>query len=350
MRKIITIRLSAMGDVLLTVPAIQGVIQANPDLEITLVTQKIYAPFFNGIPRVRLLFPEFKGRHKGIIGILKLYADLKKEGPFEAVIDLHGVIRTRIIAFLFKKTGTPVFSIDKGRKEKNFLIKSKYIRFLKHATERYLDTFTRAGFRGQIGKAPYLIVNEDSNLKVNIFLDKHGINRSKLKIGLAPFAAYQSKIWGIQNFRDLVTQINEQHNVEFFLFGGGKIEIDQLKDFQLFSPNLHLVAGELELSEELALVKILDFMISMDSSNMHLSALSAIPTVSIWGGTHPAIGFFALGQPTAYHLQTPVSSLRCRPCSVFGNKPCIFPTPRCMEMVKPLDVYDKLIEFNLLKA
>ena len=45
MRKIITFRLSAMGDVLLTVPAIQGVIQANPDLEITLVTQKIYAPF-----------------------------------------------------------------------------------------------------------------------------------------------------------------------------------------------------------------------------------------------------------------------------------------------------------------
>ena len=124
MRKIITFRLSAMGDVLLTVPAIQGVIQANPDLEITLVTQKIYAPFFNGIPRVRLLFPEFKGRHKGIIGLLKLYADLKKEGPFEAVIDLHGVIRTRIIGFLFKKTGTPVFSIDKGRKEKNFLIKS----------------------------------------------------------------------------------------------------------------------------------------------------------------------------------------------------------------------------------
>src|SRR5665647_3776196 len=62
----------------------------------------------------------------------RLYADLKKEGPYEAVIDLHGVIRTSIITFLFKNSGTPSFSIDKGRKEKKFLIKSKYIRMLKH--------------------------------------------------------------------------------------------------------------------------------------------------------------------------------------------------------------------------
>ena len=102
MRKIIAFRLSAMGDVSLTVPAIKGVIEANPDLEITLVTRKLFAPFFYGIPALRLYFPDLKGRHKGFPGLFNLYADLKKEGPFEAVIDLHGVIRTKIITFLFK--------------------------------------------------------------------------------------------------------------------------------------------------------------------------------------------------------------------------------------------------------
>ena len=350
MRKIIAFRLSAMGDVSLTVPAIKAVIESNPDLEITLVTRKFFAPFFYGIPRLRLLFPELKGRHKGFPGLFKLFADLKKEGPFEAVIDLHGVIRTRIITFLFKSTGTPGFSIDKGRKEKKFLIESKYIRTLKHTTERYLDTFISAGYKGQIGKAPFINIQEEARQKATAFLEKEVIRSGKLKIGLAPFATLQPKIWGIQNFRDLISLINVDYEVEYLLFGGGPEEIRLLKEFQQFSPNIHLVAGELELSEELALIRMLDLMISMDSSNMHLAALSGIPTVSIWGGTHPAFGFFALGQPADYHMQTPASSLKCRPCSVFGNKPCIYPTPRCMEMVKPQDVFRNLVKFNLLKA
>jgi ADP-heptose:LPS heptosyltransferase len=349
MRKIIVFRLSAMGDVSLTVPAIKGVLEANPDLEITLVTRKFFAPFFNDIPRLHLLFPDLNGRHKGFFRLLILYSDLKKSGPFEAVVDLHGVIRTRIITFLFKISGVPGFSIDKGRKEKKFLIKSRYIRMLKHTTVRYLETFEAAGFKGQIGKAPYLNVAEESTIKATGFL-ANKVTNGKLKIGLAPFATVTPKIWGIQNFRELISLINAGYDAEFFLFGGGTEEIRLLKEFQQFSPNIHLVAGELGLPEELALIRMLDLMITMDSSNMHLAALSGIPTISVWGGTHPAFGFFALGQPTEYHLQIPASSLKCRPCSVFGNKPCIYPTPICMEMVKPIDVFNKLIKFNLLKV
>ncbi len=350
MRKIIAFRLSAMGDVSLTVPAVKAVLAANSDLEITLVTRRFFAPFFYDIPRLYLAFPELNGRHKGIIGLFRLFTDLKKSGPFEAVIDLHGVIRTRILTFLFKKSGTPGYSVDKGRKEKKFLITSKYIRMLKHTTERYLETFDAAGFKGQIGKGPYFNIMEDAAIKANLFLEQEGIASGKLKIGLAPFATYQTKIWGTQNFRELISIINARHETDFFLFGGGAEEIRLLKEFQQFGTNIHLVAGKLELSEELALIRTLDLMISMDSSNMHLASLSAIPTISIWGGTHPAFGFFALGQPTGYHMQTPASSLKCRPCSVYGNKPCIYATPRCMEMVKPMDVYDKLMLFNLFKV
>jgi len=339
-----------MGDVSLTVPAITGVIEANPDLEITLVTRKFFAPFFFGIPRLRLLFPDLHGRHKGIIGLLRLYADLKKEGSYEAVIDLHGVIRTRIISFLFKNSGTSVFSIDKGRNEKKQLIRSKCIKMLKHTTERYLDVFLMAGFKGRIGKAPFLNFNKYASLKATLFIDKNNIGAGKLKIGLAPFATAPPKIWGIQKFRDLVSLIDAGHQAEYFLFGGGAEEIVLLEEFQQFSSKIHLVAGKLELSEELALISMLDLMISMDSSNMHLAALSGIPTISIWGGTHPAFGFSAIGQPTGYHIQTPVNALKCRPCSVFGNKPCIYTSTRCMDMVTPEDVYRSLCNFKLLNS
>ena len=331
------------------VPAIKGVLEANPDLEITVVTRKFFAPFFHDIPRLKLVYTDFKGRHKGIFGLLRLYKDLKKSGPFESVFDLHGVIRTKILSFLFKISGIPCFSIDKGRKEKKFLIKSRYIRALKHTTARYLETFGAGGFKGQVGKAPFLRIDKESQVNANKFLEKILPKSDKIRIGLAPFATHQPKLWGIQNFRELITLINTEYNVDFFLFGGGKEEIKLLKEFQSYRPNIFLTAGELELSTELALMRTLDLMISMDSSNMHLASLSGIPTVSIWGGTHPAFGFSALGQPTEFHLQTPASSLKCRPCSVFGNKPCIYPTPRCMEMVKPQEVFDKLVEFKLLR-
>ena len=349
MKKIIVFRLSAMGDVSMTVPVLRGVLDANPDLEITLVTRKFFAPFFYNIPRLNLVFPDLTGRYKGVLGLVRLFSDLKKSGEFEAVIDLHGVIRTKILSLLFKISGVPGFSVDKGRKEKKFLLKSKYIRVLKHTTVRYLDTFIAAGIKGNIGKAPYLTPDIEARKNAEKYLAENQIINGKLKIGLAPFATHQPKIWGIGNFRELISLINAGYEAEFFLFGGGKEEIQLLWDLKVFSPNIHLVAGKLQLSEELALMGMLDLMISMDSSNMHLASLSGIPTVSIWGGTHPAFGFYALGQPTEYHLQIPATSLKCRPCSVFGNKPCIYPTPKCMELVKPEDVFNKLVKFGLLK-
>lgn len=339
-----------MGDVSLTVPAIRAVIDSNPDIELTVVTRKFFAPFFYGIPRVRLFFPDFNKKNKGIFGLLRLYKDLKKEGPFVSVIDLHGVIRTKIITTLLKWSGVPGYTIDKGRKEKRFLLKSKYIRTLKHSTIRYLDVFNKAGYKGQIGKSPYLEFPPEAMESARQFVAQASAGESKIKIGLAPFATHKPKIWGIDKFRELITLINNEYQVDFFLFGGGNQEINLLKELEQYGPNIHLVAGKLSLSEEIAMIRMLDLMISMDSSNMHLSALSGIPTVSIWGGTHPAFGFFALGQPAEYHIQTPASSLKCRPCSVFGGKPCIYPEPKCMEMVKSPDVFKILEKFNLLRT
>ncbi len=349
-RKILALRLSAMGDVSLTVPAIRAVIEANPDIRITLVTRKFFAPFFYGIPRLDLFFPDLQSRHKGFFGLIRLYRDLKNKENFSSVIDLHGVIRTKILTVLFRLSGKLGFTINKGRKEKKFLLKSKYLRYLKHSSVRYLDTFNKAGLKGNIGKSPYLNVPDEALQKAASFLAQLSVSESSIRIGLAPFATHKPKIWGTDKFKELISLINQEHKVEYFLFGGGEEETAKLKELQKYSPNIHLVAGNLTLPEEIAVIKNLDLMISMDSSNMHLSALSGIPTVSIWGGTHPTFGFFALGQPAEYHIQTPASSLKCRPCSVFGGKPCIYQEPKCLEMVKAEDVYNSLQKFGLLKA
>jgi ADP-heptose:LPS heptosyltransferase len=350
MKKILVFRLSAMGDVALTVPVIRKVIETNSDLHITLVTRPFFAPFFFGIPRLKLYFPSLEERHKGINGLYRLYRDLKNLGPFEKIIDLHSVLRTKMVSFFFSMSGIPVFTIDKGRAEKNRMIRTKKITSLPHTTQRYADTFLKAGIPVQIGKAPYIDYSTEAVQSARSYLLGKIPEKDTLKIGLSPFANNAPKIWGLENFKELITLINKNHRVVFFLFGGGEKEIKLLKKLEKHSENVHLVAGKFTLSEEIAMIRMLDLMIAMDSSNMHLSSLLGVKTISIWGGTHPAFGFSALGQPAEYQIQPPEGFLTCRPCSVFGGKPCIYPTPSCMELIKAADLYKRLVTLNVLKA
>ncbi|MCE1199462.1 MAG: glycosyltransferase family 9 protein [Marinilabiliales bacterium] len=348
MKKILVFRLSAMGDVALTVPVLRSVLESDPDLHITLVTKQFFAPFFFGIPRLKLYFPKLDGKHQGFRGLVRLYRDLKKYGPFEQVVDLHAVLRTYVVTTLFRLSGTPVFTINKGRGEKNRLIRTKKIRFLKHSMQRYVDVFEKAGILTSIGKAPYIDYSTEAFQNARSYLLGKIPEKGMLKIGLSPFANTEPKIWGLDNFKQLISLINAQHKAVFFLFGGGEKEIRLLKQLEEHAENIHLIAGKFTLSEEIAMIRMLDLMIAMDSSNMHLASLSGIRTLSIWGGTHPAFGFSAIGQPAEYHIQPPEGILSCRPCSVFGGKPCIHPTLKCMELIKAEDVYKRLADLNVL--
>jgi ADP-heptose:LPS heptosyltransferase len=74
----------------------------------------------------------------------------------------------------------------------------------------------------------------------------------------------------------------------------------------------------------------MDLAVSMDSANMHLASLFGIPVISIWGATHPFTGFNGWNQPPGNAVQI---DLYCRPCSVFGNKPCYRGDHACMQLL-----------------
>lgn len=117
-KHILVIRLSAMGDVAMTIPVLQQLLQQNPDVQITMLTQKFLAPLFEPLERTTVYTIETKGKHKGLKGLYKLYRELKNQYHFDAIADLHNVLRSRVISFLFKIAGIKTVSIDKGRIEK----------------------------------------------------------------------------------------------------------------------------------------------------------------------------------------------------------------------------------------
>ncbi|MEX0362744.1 MAG: glycosyltransferase family 9 protein, partial [Allomuricauda sp.] len=93
---ILVIRLSAMGDVAMTIPVLSAVLDAHPEVRFTVLTKKHFAPIFSQLDRVSVYHAEVKTKHKGLIGLWRLYKELSKF-KFDAVADLHNVLRSRIL-------------------------------------------------------------------------------------------------------------------------------------------------------------------------------------------------------------------------------------------------------------
>ena len=84
----------------------------------------------------------------------------------------------------------------------------------------------------------------------------------------------------------------------------------------------------------------MDTLISMDSANMHLASLFGVPVISVWGATHPFAGFYGWAQPADNAVQI---DLYCRPCSVFGNKPCYRGDHACMQQLPEEKIMEKVM-------
>jgi ADP-heptose:LPS heptosyltransferase len=341
---ILVIRTSAMGDVALVSPVLKEMKKQYPEVKITMLTRPAFKPFFTESDSQSVFSLDLVKRHKGLSGLFRLYRDIKKQDRIDWVIDLHDVIRSKILRFFFRISGIPVSVIDKGRQEKKDLINGKKRIQLKHTVVRYCEAFARAGF---------ILEPVD---KQNIIPDVVAIGRadeifnfiSGLKIGVAPYAKHKLKMWPEENMIRLLNMISEKHNAAFFLFGGRE-ESGKLGEFKKkVNCSLNL-AGTLSLEEEIAVMSKLDFMIAMDSANMHMAALVGIKVVSVWGGTDPFNGFGSWMQPDEYSIRIPVEELTCRPCTIYGKGECKRGDHACMNWLTPEIVFSNIQKTGLLE-
>src|SRR5690606_14966013 len=154
---ILVIRLSAMGDVAMTVPVLSALVHQYPQLRITVLTRAFFSPIFDGLPNVTVYEADIKGIHKGVSGLWRLYKELKGL-RIDAVADLHNVLRSSILKFYFNLGSVPFIQIDKGRKEKRALtsVSKKEFRQLKSTHQRYADVFSHLGFPVSLDTVPLL--------------------------------------------------------------------------------------------------------------------------------------------------------------------------------------------------
>lgn len=329
-------RFSAMGDVALTVPVLRSMLEKHEDVHLTLVSNKAFAPFFNDLPRFEFYGVDF-AEYKGIPGLYRLFRTLKSYQKWDCVLDLHSVMRTWVLDRFFRWSGTPVYEIDKGRTEKKVLTqrKNKNHVQLAHTTERYARVFELAGLGSEItyGNA----IHPDPETVSDLELDE-----TKKWIGIAPFSKHEQKEWPLENVKKLIQHLADQKAYEVLLIGGKGKEADLLEFIAVEHPHVHSIAGKLTMAQEIALVGSLSAMVSMDSFNMHLAALTGVKVVSIWGATHPFAGFGPVNDNEKYIVEVPVEELNCRPCSVFGSKPCYRGDFACMNRISVEMVEEKI--------
>lgn len=309
---ILVIRFSAMGDVAMTVPVLRALVTQHPNVKITVLTRPFFAPFFEGIKNTKVLTTHFNGEHKGINGLYRLSEQIKIL-DFDAIADLHNVLRTRILKLFL--VGKLFIQIDKGRAEKKALVSGKNFRQLKTTHQRYADVFKQLGF--------------EINLTNSLFPQKQELNISVLNvidssnrplIGIAPFAQYPSKEYPMNLMEKVIKELDGSGNYSVLLFGGGNKEINVLNGIEAQYENVINIAGKLSLKDELNLISNLKVMVSMDSGNAHIAAIYGIEVITLWGVTHPFAGFYPFNQNIENALLSDRTKYPKIPTSVYGNK------------------------------
>jgi len=334
MQKLLVIRFSALGDIAMTVPVVASLCKQYPNLQVTMLTSKIGAKIFQAVladvQNLTIKGIDVKKDYKGIAGLNRLYHELKADG-YDAVADLHDVLRTKWLNLRFSLNRTPKARIDKGRADKKALVAHKLDEQLKSSIERYREVFDLLGFPIQLDFNPKPLY---SNL----------VLLGKTNIGIAPFAQHKGKIYPKEQMLAVIDGLLLAcKDLHIYLFGGPN-EQEELDQWVSRCPErITNTAGKQFLGDDLRMMSKLDCIISMDSANMHMASLVGCRAVSIWGATDIKAGFYGYRQRLEDMVSLP---LDCRPCSIYGNKPCKFGDWRCMTGINPQKIIDKVLNLK----
>ena len=338
---ILIIRFSAIGDVAMAVPVVYSLATQYPDLRITVLSRRFARPFFDDLaPNVDFMEADLKGEYRGVKGLNALYRRLTAK-QFTKIADLHNVLRSEYLRMRFNMGRYRVEHINKHRRDRRKLTsyKNKVRAQLRTPFENYADVLARLGYPVKL-EFTSLFPPEGGNL--NLLPAIIGPKKNfEQWIGVAPTAAHLGKCYPTDRSRQVIEELLRRHpHARIFLFGRGRKEDELFTQWCREIPHCVYVSQHLEnMQQELILMSHLDVMLSMDSSNMHMASLTATPVVSVWGATHPYGGFMGWKQPAENAIQ---ADLDCRPCSIYGKRPCRRGDLACMNLIRPEIIIEKI--------
>lgn len=310
MKKILIIRFSSIGDIVLTTPVIRCIKKIIPEAEIHYLTRKPFEAVLKANPYIDKL-------HLLDKDLAEMIQSLKKE-RFDQIIDLHHNVRSARIKWNLK---VPAHSFPKLNIEKWLYVRFKWNRMPSvHIVDRYLETVRHLHVQNDGAGLDYFIPPEEE-------LPPNALPYPTY-IGLVIGAAHATKRLPLHKLQELVRMLT----VPVVLLGG-KEDCEKGAAIAAIAPErIYNACGQYTLNQSASLVRQAQLIISHDTGLMHIAAAFRKPILSVWGNTVPAFGMFPY-RPDGHgqDLRLEVQDLACRPCSKIGFAKCPKGHFKCME-------------------
>jgi heptosyltransferase-2 len=322
--KILVMRFSSLGDLILIIPLLAALRDGYPDSEIHLATKEAYRELFAGSPFVDRIHTL---RELGLGALLRFRSGLTRE-RFHVIIDAHNVIRSNL---LYHSLHAPrKIQLRKEQVKKALLIKKKRRGSGEHLHQsaRYLELAEKLGL--SVSEAdPGFEIPTDADEKIADLLSGTGHAEKKL-IALAPGARWETKCWPLEHYSRLADMIVDR-DMEIVLIGGSD-EVERSRELAARSKGSILdLTGRLSMLESAALLRRCEVLVTNDSAPLHMAETIGTPVVAIFGPTVQEFGYFPrLAESAILEID-----LACRPCSRNGARPCELETKECLTAISP---------------
>jgi len=325
--KILILRLSSIGDIVLTQPVVAALEKQYPNAEIHFLTKKLFRPIVEafGLPITIHPWEELKS-FRGLFSFGRAY-------KFDLVVDLHNKFNTFLIKTAIAGKRTVTYKKHHNLRRK--IVNHKTAETISCTVDLYFTALDKLDFT-YMQSHPALIAHELMNPELSKHFSKTD-SKQKL-IGVFPGAQHKTKQYPVEQLKHVLQLISQDKKLLFFTLGSATEQ--HLADFLIKNTNLEIIdlCGKLSIKELIDVTAKFDFVISNDSGPMHIAASLGKPQIASFGATHPKLGFAPLNE-NALVLTT---NLTCQPCSLHGAEHCPLEHFNCMKKLTPELVAEKI--------
>lgn len=349
-RKILVIRFSSLGDIILTSPMLAKLRKAFPEARIDMVVKKVFSDAVRGNPSIDRLI-EFDHK-EGFKGLWKFIQETRKEN-YDLFVDVHRSLRSRLL-LLFVSGIKLRYDKDTWRRLALLKLRWNIYDSFPRKIEDYMKPLRKIGVDARFEASDHTLLTfskenqqnakelaEKLCLEKKIPIQEMSSNKGNLiRIGIAPGAAHFLKKWPLEKYRELVYVLSDSLNVLFYVFGGpDDFECEHLGSLPQNIVNLQ---GRLSLKESASLIAICDLFIGNDSGLSHVAEAVGVDAYVFFGPTSRHFGFYPY-RPGSYVFDRELS---CRPCSRNGKGKCKNPSlKKCLEDISSHEVATKVLEY-----
>lgn len=312
--KILIIRFSSIGDIVLTSPVPRCIKNTYSNAEIHFLTKPQYANLLQFNPHI----DKFHLLDKS--PALKAL-ELKKEG-YDYVIDLHNNLRTQVFKSIL---GAESQAFDKVNFEKWLAVSFKQMSVLPdiHIVDRYINTCKILGVSNDREGLDFFL-NPDENIEE--FRNQLGVEYVAWAIGAQHFTKRFPS--------EKIISVCKLLQMKIVLLGGKEDKIEADKIALSFSGQVLNLCGSLSIHQSAMVVKEAKVLVSNDTGLMHIGAAFKKPIISLWGNTIPEFGMSPYyGKYQIQNSIHEIQNLSCRPCSKIGFKSCPKKHFNCMNLI-----------------